>query len=477
MNSFVDAIGRAAGWAWAQARGQVSATGRLAASRTVRLGVTGLSRSGKTVFVTSLIQNMRLARQDKTRLPFLGLAADDQLINVRVTKIPALTPFPLRRTIAALEQGGDHWPEPTRGLSGLRLAIDYRPGNWLIRQLTDRARLNVEIIDYPGEWLLDLSMARQDFAAWSRRQYDLMQREPRAALAHEFLDMAAPIRAAERFDQERFGRALDAFRAYLRACRGETAGLSDVQPGRLLVPGDDVALAERLAFFPLPPGDRAEPLSGTFGAELARRYRAYVDAFVTPFARRYFHRFDRQIVLVDVLTALQNGKTAFGDMRTALIETLAALRYGSDNPVMRLAGARIGSVMIAASKADHVTPDQYPALIHVLRDAVAGPHRDIEAAGARVSFDAVAAIRCTRYDSIALADGRTLPALKGRVFGETEITKRWPGTIPPTIAGDETWPENGWSFVRFGLPPRDGPWFQHIGLDRALQDLLAEATR
>ena len=50
-----------------EARREIAAVGRVIVERKIRLGVTGLSRAGKTVFVTSLIQNMRLAKRDKMR--------------------------------------------------------------------------------------------------------------------------------------------------------------------------------------------------------------------------------------------------------------------------------------------------------------------------------------------------------------------------------------------------------------------------
>ena len=171
LERVVKATQQAAAALLGEAQREVRAAGRYIVQRKIRLGVTGLSRAGKTVFVTSLIQNMRLAKSDKTRLPFLGLAASDQLINVRVAKIPGVTPFPLRRSIAAVL--ARHWPEPTRALSGLRLVIDYRPGRWVMQKLADRVRLIIEIIDYPGEWLLDIALATQSYAAWCAKQIAL----------------------------------------------------------------------------------------------------------------------------------------------------------------------------------------------------------------------------------------------------------------------------------------------------------------
>src|SRR5262249_54145570 len=144
-----------------------------------------------------------------------------------------------------------HWPEPTRALSGLRLVIDYRPGTWVMQKIADRVRLTIEIIDYPGEWLLDLAMATQSYAQWCAKQIALARTPERAELARGFLAAAAAVRPDQAFDPAAHARCHDAFVAYLKDCRTQ-AGFSDVQPGRFLMPGADAALVARHAFVPLP---------------------------------------------------------------------------------------------------------------------------------------------------------------------------------------------------------------------------------
>ncbi|MBE1043557.1 YcjX family protein, partial [Escherichia coli] len=47
--------------------------------------------------------------------------------------------------------------------------------------------LYLEIVDYPGEWLLDLPMLEQDYLAWSRQMAGLLQGE-RAEWAKPWLE-------------------------------------------------------------------------------------------------------------------------------------------------------------------------------------------------------------------------------------------------------------------------------------------------
>lgn len=61
------------------------------------------------------------------------------------------------------------WPTPTRGVSEIRLALRFKSNDSLLRHFKDTSTLYLEIVDYPGEWLLDLPMLAQDYLSWSRQ--------------------------------------------------------------------------------------------------------------------------------------------------------------------------------------------------------------------------------------------------------------------------------------------------------------------
>lgn len=68
-----------------------------------------------------------------------------------------------------------HVANPTRGVSEIRLALRYRSNDSLLRHFKDTSTLYLEIVDYPGEWLLDLPMLAQDYLSWSRQMTGLLQ--------------------------------------------------------------------------------------------------------------------------------------------------------------------------------------------------------------------------------------------------------------------------------------------------------------
>ncbi|HEY2135318.1 MAG TPA: YcjX family protein, partial [Xanthobacteraceae bacterium] len=73
----------------------------LAKGSTVWLAVTGLNRSGKTVFITSLVHNLLSALHQPHRMPLLRVVGEGRLIAARLddSKSGRLPAFPYRRNI------------------------------------------------------------------------------------------------------------------------------------------------------------------------------------------------------------------------------------------------------------------------------------------------------------------------------------------------------------------------------------------
>ena len=87
------------------------------------------------------------------------------------------------------------WPESTRRIAQLRLTIEFENASgWGSR----RSSLTVDIVDYPGEWLLDLPLLDKSYAEWSRETLAASQTPARAPLAEQWraravgLDPQAP---------------------------------------------------------------------------------------------------------------------------------------------------------------------------------------------------------------------------------------------------------------------------------------------
>ena len=112
-------------------------------------------------------------------------------------------------------------------------------------------------------------------------------------------------------------------------------------------------------------GRRDRP--GTMAAMMERRYEAYKTYVVRPFFRDHFARLDRQIVLVDALTALNSGPAALRDLENALTEVLSAFRAGRASSFASIFRPRIDRILFAATKADHLHHTSHDRLEAILR--------------------------------------------------------------------------------------------------------------
>src|SRR6266404_3872013 len=73
---------------------QAMAVARGGVSRKVRVGVTGLARSGKTVLTAALVHNLLLARAHPELMPFFEVAEQRRVLDVRLIAPRRRRPFP-----------------------------------------------------------------------------------------------------------------------------------------------------------------------------------------------------------------------------------------------------------------------------------------------------------------------------------------------------------------------------------------------
>ncbi|RUQ64564.1 YcjX family protein [Azospirillum doebereinerae] len=441
----------------------------------VRIGVTGLRRAGKTVFVTTLVDNLLKAG----RLPFLDVVASGrfQASRLRPQPDPDVPRFDVEGHLAALTGPDPHWPEPTRGIGQLRLALRYRPGSALKRAVQPVSTLNLDIVDYPGEWLLDLPLLRQSFAEWSALTLNLAGQPPRDALSQSWRGWLATIDPAAPAEEEAARRGAALYTDYLHACRRADTLLSLIQPGRFVEPGD-MKDAPLLTFCPLPGEARGRGSlgRGSLWALMDARYEAYKTNVVRRFFTDHFARLDRQIVLIDVLGALNAGPSGMADMKRALELSLEPFRHGSSGWLDWLLGTKIDKVLFAATKADHIAAHQH-AHLRALLDRLVGDARSaIRFEGAAVETMAIAALKCTE-SVVTEHEGRQLRCVRGVPVGRDRPTVLFPGEIPEDADAFPPGRDKPYNFLPFRPPDdlgRDPRGLPHIRVDQALQFLLGD---
>jgi predicted YcjX-like family ATPase len=455
---------------------------------TVRLGVTGLARSGKTVFITALVHNLIAGG----RLPFFDAAAEGRLLRAYLEPQPdEIVPrFEYEKHLADLTSDPPSWPESTRRISQLRLTLEYASTRFWKRRL-GRERLHIDIVDYPGEWLLDLPLLQLDYAAWSHTAVEQSHTADRKKVAKDWHQALAATDPRAPADEALAATLSGLFKAYLRETRSDQYALSTLPPGRFLMPGD-LEGSPALTFAPLDAMGEESFARGSLWTLMARRYEAYKSYVVRPFFRDHFARLDRQIVLIDVLAALNGGHAAVADLERAMTEILECFRTGSNSLWSSLFSPRIDRIVLAATKADHLhheSHDRLEAILALLTDKAMAKARY---AGAEVKVLALAAVRATR-EGDAKRNGETLPCIVGyplpdetigrRTFDGNEAFAIFPGDLPadPQKALKGWHTEDGdMRFVRF-RPPDPVPLpsggfapFPNIRLDRAIQALIGD---
>ena len=488
----------------------------------LRVAVTGLSRAGKTVFLTSLIHNLLAFGAGRNTLPALqarlgGNGGGTRLHAVRIEPAGAATlpSFDYATKLSELAAETPAWPPRTDDLARIALDLEVdRQG--LLTRLGPR-RIRLELLDYPGEWLLDLPLLGLSFAAWSRQTLELLARPPRAEACAAFrsflrgLDPGAPADDAA----IRQGHAL--YRAGLQDCRTRF-GLRYLQPGRFLCPGPRTE-APFLWFFPLPEVPE-HPARGSVAALLRDRFEAYKADMRAQFFDTHFAAFDRQVVLVDVLGALHAGRAAFEDTERAIADIAAHLRYKTDQPSSTMhtvgsAAARIGAgigrnfpsgaalgagmaalgvtamgigaaaalsrprierVAFVATKADHVPSQRRENLRNLVRD-IAEAARPQNGFGQHpISYHAVASVLSTT-DAMASIDGRPVEVVRGVKLGEARARSFYPGDVPSGRPPEGFWRERCFELPVFAPPrldPGGGAGIPHLGLDAVLDSLIGD---
>ncbi len=451
---------------------------------TVRLGVTGLSGAGKTVFITALVHQLLHGG----RLPVFEALSSGRIVRARLEPQPddAVPRFDYETHLHALT-AERRWPESTSRISELRLVIEYQSARGMARTLT------LDIVDYPGEWLLDLPLLATSYSQWSADTLRLSHAGPRAVLAARWHKHLATLNASGPENEQAALQAAHLFTEYLKSCRDDRYAMRLLPPGRFLMPGD-LAGSPALTFAPLELSD-AEAPAGSLHAMMERRYEAYKDIVVRPFYREHFARLDRQIVLVDALAAFNAGPDAVKDLESALAAILGSFRTGRSTIASALFRPRIDRILFAATKADHLHHANHDRLERFLSRITERAIERAKFSGAIVDVAALAAVRATREAMVARGRDK-LPAIVGtpiagetlggeRFDGETDVAS-FPGDLPDDPAtlfrqftGLTSADETDYRFLRFRPPllepgRGDVAALPHIRLDRALQFLLGD---
>jgi predicted YcjX-like family ATPase len=436
--------------------------------RQLRLGVTGLSGAGKTALLTAIVH--QLTQSHSSNLPFFSVM-QKRWLGARIddNQLPQLPRFAFEKNLSYLQQQPASWPPSTVGWSQLTLALRYQPESSLRARFQDYQETELVLVDYPGEWLLDLPMLQQSYQQWCEQSWLLFAQSHRAATAEEFrkrleaIDLNdASVLSVQELCTE-YSRLLQQFR--------EVAGAYLNQPGRLLVPGEFEG-TPLLQLLPLLPEQLAQ--GGALVDLMQKHFVSYQSKVIEPFYRQYFSGLDRQVVLVDILGALNAGESALLELKQSLLLILQSFDYGPEHWLRRIFKPRISKVLFAVSKADHVTPDQHQALTLLLQQLLLQHLQSVKFQLCPYEVMAIAAIKASEAGFVK-HNGSQQPCLRGLSAVTGEALTYYPGDVPRYWPDHQLFTEHHFEFQSLApLPWPKQQVLQHIRLDHLLEYLLGD---
>lgn len=455
--------------------------------------MTGLSRSGKTAFITSLV-NQLITEGNSSKLSFFDPVHNGNFIAAK--RVPqknlSIPRFDYDKAITSLTNESPSWPEPTHGISELRLAIRYQPQKSLLKYAADMATLTLDITDYPGEWLLDLPMLKQTYEQWSEQTQTLLLSSPRNQFSQRFLDKVSRLDPFAVADEELLAELSKEYTELLHTFRFKL-GLSVIQPGRFILPAE-LAGAPILEFFPFPnltniDGNEYQNANDeSFIGMLRARYIEYKEEVVKKFYQQHFMRFDRQIVLADCLTPLNacsdnSGSESFDDLQLAIDMILESYSYGKSGLFSRLFSPKIDKLLFAATKADHVTAEQHAPMVSLLNQLIYQSKHKINFEAIEMKTLAIASVKSTssgksiyQGQPVSVIQGHTAKQTLGKEQTKIEKITLFPGSVPEKLPQKEFWKQSAFNFINFlpmhGMSKHEA--LPHIRMDQVLQFLLAD---
>lgn len=443
------------------------------------IGITGLSQSGKSTFITSLIN--QLQQHDSANLAGFSPVLTDRLLGVKIHPLdaPELPQFPYDAAYRDLTASDPRWPASTEDVSGclleLRLAKSRSKFNPFSRQ---QFSLYLEIRDYPGEWLLDLPLREMSYSRWCAQCNAQYTQPPRQALLGELLTELQQLDPLAEIDEANLQALNQRYVAFLNACKHSSKSLSLIQPGRFLIPGR-IADPEVLVFLPLlqcggyTEGQLNAAADNSYYKVCQRRYQRYIKELVEPFYKAFFSRIDRQLVLVDVVNALNAGPAYIDDMRQALANITDSFAYGNRHKLLQLFSPKIDKVVFAATKIDQVLSEDHEAVRQLLSVIVKQAYRNAQHEGIQPICEATAAVRSSKEVKHDNQRGISGFDLNGKPIGY--IHPKIPSRIPE---GDEWAAFQAWTIPPLrppkGISYQNGDAIPHIRIDSVLNALIGD---
>lgn len=395
----------------------------------IRIGVTGLSRGGKTAFITSLVNTIlnfgnensadRLSRftsYEKAGIYYGGISTNHDL---------SVPQFPYHECYESLVSAQPSWPIPTDNISEIRLEIKFKDQRIFMPGQT--RSIYLDLWDYPGEWLMDLMLLNMSYEQFSEKMRDQVKKLMSVIdSSKELLDFGQRLQPQKTHEPMLLKEVVAKYVDWLKQCKEK--GFALIVPGRFVLPGNLVG-APIIEFVPWlwnKVGDHGD--KDSLYNVMKLRYESYRSKIVERFYKDSFSKLDRQIILIDCFKALQGGKETYTNINDTFEVLLNNFNYGNNNILTRIFSPNIDKVIFAATKADQVTFDEQKNLLSLLKSMVTSASRKVRGEGTNCQYMVLSSIKATQCKVINY-EGKDLQVLSTDYSDQKSY---YPGEIPPS---------------------------------------------
>lgn len=374
---------------------KIEHTANIVLEKEIRVGVSGLSRGGKTAFFTSIINLFNnFSNSDiSLQLPRFTALKDHEIFYGGIVNNPDLSvpKFPYAESIDALTSNPPRWPDPTDSVSEVKIELKckdsriYMPGNTRTVYLT--------LYDYPGEWLIDILLLNLTYEEFSAKVSNMMKELEKYVNPTNWYEYGLQLEPNLPPNEILLKKTVSLYKDWLMELKNK--GFSFIIPGRFIMPGSLLG-APIIEFLPWVWGSVNNVSEGSLYDVMKQRYESYKENIVRKFYNDYFCKIDRQIILVDCFKALIGGKETYNDLNRTLDTLLENFNYGENNLFNRLFSPKIDKVIFAATKVDMVTIDQYAKLLNILKSMVNQSFRRVKKNVGNCHFILLSSIKSTK---------------------------------------------------------------------------------
>jgi len=432
------------------------------------IGVTGFSGSGKSTFITSLIH--QLLYSNEAGLSGFLPARDHKIVDVRLRPLPDLELFDYERGIGALASEPPKWPDSTLELSGCVIEVTYKRDSPLKSVMGTNAKFSIEIRDYPGEWLLDIPMLKQDYLSWCIDNAEFLNLPVRKGMFDALHVRLASISPLDVLSKTQLSELCDEYTVFLKRLKKE--GLTLIQPGHMLLPGADDSFQPFIPLLNLhnhSKSDLASADENSIYMVMKNRFEGYLSGTVKPFYQDFFKSVDRQVVLIDTLKALGGGKSNFEDMMVAFSRIIDSYKVGNNGLIGKLISPKVDRILFLSSKPDGILLDQHENLRHLTGSIIKRVCKQSIRNTINIETEIVCAVRCTIDNDSYL----TATLMNGRK-GDLKHPR-----IPNQLPDDCDWEKfSEWKPLEFQPPSihglKTGSQLPCMRMDKVLKELLGD---